>query len=268
MILHSNYNDLLVQKAGQAFGMALQPLPRVLSNAPPVSQLTDADRVAGGDTMRDKTSTAALASFRPDVLPAQRRALRPDRVSDAAARINASLRSNSYPQLPKEVTMNTYSWQLTNRNSHTALSVIFRVACSLLLWTFGASASDLRITPPQPKEQRTIIAFPEDRAAVEELQRWVNAGHDTWCRDARLVAASVLRGLSPQFSGYELAALPLEQEHAENTIVVYAFHGLDGRTIYRITLRRHLYLLRSAGTLHRIVWTPESAEIVTHAMQD
>lgn len=49
---------------------------------------------------------------------------------------------------------------------------------------------------------------------------------------------------------------------------MYTCHSSDGRTTYRITLRRHLYLLRSAGSLQRIIWTPESAEIITRDTGD
>jgi hypothetical protein len=42
-----------------------------------------------------------------------------------------------------------------------------------------------------------------------------------------------------------------EIEHSHNTKMVCSFHSRYGRTTYRITLRRHLYLLRSAGSLHR-----------------
>ena len=153
-------------------------------------------------------------------------------------------------------------------NAKVVLSVLFRVTFSLLLWTLGASAMDIRVPQIQPRQHRVTINFPVDRAKIETLQRWVNAGHDSWCRDPQLVAASALRRVSPQFADFELASFPLELEQSENTKVVYAFHSLDGQTIYRITLRRHLYLLRSAGSLNRIIWIPESAEIITRDTRD
>lgn len=113
-----------------------------------------------------------------------------------------------------------------------------------------------------------VVHFPADRAQEEALQRWVNAGHDAWCRDPQLVATAALRRVSSQFSEYELASLPLELERSEKTRAVYTFHSLDGRTTYRITLRRHLYLLPSAGSVRRIIWIPESAEIITRAAQN
>lgn len=152
---------------------------------------------------------------------------------------------------------------------HHRFAVIFpRVVLSLLLWTLGAAAMDLRLTQIQPKVRRVDIHFPIDRAHVEELQRWVNAGHDPWCLDPQLVAASALRRISPDSEQYESASLSLELVRSSKTEASYTIHSLDGRTTYRVTLRRHLYLLPSAGSLHRIVWIPETAEISTADTRD
>jgi hypothetical protein len=164
--------------------------------------------------------------------------------------------------------MNTNNRQLPRRNFTTILPVILRVTFSLLLWTLGASAMDIGVGQTQPKEHRVVLHFPDDRAKAEDLQDWVNAGHDPWCRDPQLVAVATLRRVSSQLADYELASLPLELEHSQRTKAVYTFHSLDGRTTYRITLRRHLYLLPTAGALHRIIWIPESAEIVTRDTRD
>jgi hypothetical protein len=226
--------------------------------------------------MSKKTSTAALASFRHSPLHNQRRAPR----HPAGARVSGTQRSKQrnaetehefrQAQLVthKEDVMNASNKQLPRRDFTTILPVVLRIAFSLLLWTLGASAMDIRISQLQPKEHRVVLDFPDDRARAEDLQRWVNAGHDSWCRDPQLVAATALRGISSQFSDYELASLPLELEHNQKTKAVYTFHSLDGRTTYRITLRRHLYLLPTAGSLHRIIWIPESAEIITRDTRD
>lgn len=147
-------------------------------------------------------------------------------------------------------------------------TLILRVSLSLLLWTIGASAMDLRIEPVPVKEHRVVIDLRADRAQIENLQRWVNAGHDRWCLDSQLVAAATLRRTSRESADYEAASPTPEVEHKENTKTVYTFHTLDGRATYRITLRRHLYLLRSAGSLRRIIWTPETAEIITTDARD
>jgi hypothetical protein len=158
--------------------------------------------------------------------------------------------------------------QFRRQNAKAVLSVILRVAFSLLLWTFGVSAMDIRVSQIHPKEHRVIIAFPIDRAKAEGLQRWVDAGHDSWCRDPQLVAASALGRISTRFSEYELASLPVDLERSEKTKAVYTFHSLDGRTTYRVTLRRYRFLLPAAGSVHRIIWIPETAEIMTRDIRD
>lgn len=152
------------------------------------------------------------------------------------------------------------------RKSFTA--ILTRVTLSLLLWTLGASAMDLRFDQIQPKQHRITIHFRIDRAHAEELQRWVTAGHDPWCLDPQLVAASALRRISPDLEEYESASMSLELARANKIESVYTFHSFDGQTTYRITLRRHLYLLSAAGSLHRIIWIPESAEIITRDTRD
>jgi hypothetical protein len=146
--------------------------------------------------------------------------------------------------------------------------VVMRVSFSLLLWTVGASAMNVRVAPVAPKEHHVTLNLRTERAQIENLQRWVNAGHDPLCLDPQLVAAATLRRVAPQLAEYEAAALTEEVEHADNTKTVHTFYSLDGHTVYRITLRRHLYLLRSAGSLRRIIWTPETAEIITAERRD
>jgi hypothetical protein len=160
---------------------------------------------------------------------------------------------------PQEKTMNA----TTQRKSLTA--ILSLIVCTLL-FTAAASAADLRISQSQPKEHRVVLNFPVDHAKAEDLQRWVNAGHDPWCRDPQLVAASALTRVSSQFSEYEPASLQLET--SEKTKAVYSVHSLDGHTTYRISLRRYRFLLPTAGSLQRIIWIPETAEIISHDARD
>jgi hypothetical protein len=64
-------------------------------------------------------------------------------------------------------------------------------------------------------------------------------------------------------SDMELASFPLELEHTRKTTTIYTFHSLDGRATYRITLRRHRWLLPIAGSQHKMIWVPERLEIIT-----
>jgi hypothetical protein len=221
--------------------------------------------------MSKKTSTAALDSFPRGPLHNQRRV--PSH--PAGARNSRSLRSNKrnterhqevrQAQLAifKEDVMNQNTRQRAPRSLTTILPVILRIIFSLLLWTLGVASMNLTAAQTLPKEHRLIKNFPVDRATVENLQRWVNAGHDAWCRDPQMVAAATLRRVSPEFPDYELASLPLQLERSKKTTAIYTFHSLDGRATYRITLRRYPYLLSTAGSFHQMIWVPERAEIIT-----
>lgn len=167
----------------------------------------------------------------------------------------------------QEEVMNSNIRQRAPRKITTIFPVILRITFRLLLWTLGAATMNLTAAQAQPKEHRVVQTFPVDRATVENLQRWVNAGHDTWCRDPKLVAAAALRRVSPEFSDYELTSLPLEPERSHKTKAVYSFHSFDGHATYRITLRRCPYLLHTAGSLRQMIWVPESVEIITRDIQ-
>jgi hypothetical protein len=117
-----------------------------------------------------------------------------------------------------------------------------------------------------PKPHSIVRMRKVDRAAMENLQRWVNAGHASWCKDAQLVASAELRRVAPEFSGYQfdLVSLPLEAQSHAATRAVFTYTSLDGRTTYRITLRRYLWLLPLAGDVRSIVWVPARVEIANH----
>lgn len=218
-----------------------------------------------------KTSTAALDSFRHGTLPSSVafRATRPAQKKPGRV-TNPSFQPYQQAGLAiyKETIMNSITPQVPGRNLAMIFAVMLRVTCALLLWTLGASAMDIRLSQVPSKEQRIVHNFPIDRVAMENLQRWVNAGHDPWCRDPQLVAAAALRRVSPGFSDYELAAVPLEVELSQKTMAIYIFHSPDGRTSYRITLRRYPFLLPTAGSFRQMIWVPESAEIPTRDVQD
>ena len=247
--------------------------------------------------MSRKTSTAALDSFRQESLQktcrvprhlagARKSAIQrsDDRLDETShGHAERSLRSGEslfgcegttkgdqpFQQVqiaiyPEEV-MNTL-----NRKSavsiRTILPVILRIVLSLILWTLGAASMNIAVA--QTKEHRVVHNFAVDHTQVENLQRWVNAGHDPWCRDSQLVAAASLRRVSPEVSNLELASLPLELERSHKTTAIYTFHSLDGRTTFRITLRRYRWLLPVAGSFQKMIWVPERAEIVTRDTLD
>lgn len=153
------------------------------------------------------------------------------------------------------------------RDVRRVLPVILRITLSLILWTLGAGMAMEAAAEPL-KEHRVVYTFAVDRAQTENLQRWVNQGHDRWCRDPKLVAVMAMHRLSEEFEEVEAASMPLELERRETTEAVYTLHSLDGLKTYRITLRRHEWLMPAAGSLHRMIWVPEKAEIVTRATLD
>ncbi len=55
----------------------------------------------------------------------------------------------------------------------------------------------MNLVEAQIRPQRVVRNYPVDRAKLEHLQHWVNEGHDTWCRDPKLVASAVLSRVAP-----------------------------------------------------------------------
>jgi hypothetical protein len=146
---------------------------------------------------------------------------------------------------------------------HKMIPMVLSIAGNLLLWTLGFTTMSLART--EDKQQRLVREFQIDHARVENLQRWVNSGHDTWCRSGELVAQATLRRIAPEFAGaeLELASLPPESKKLGVDKVIYTYHLLDGRTTYRITVVRLPWLIHSAGSKSAIVWVPVRSEQTT-----
>lgn len=140
------------------------------------------------------------------------------------------------------------------------LPVILRITFCLAMWTLGAMT--MMIAEAQTREQRVVQEIPVDRARVENLQRWVNGGHDTWCRNPQFVAAMALRRLAPEFSNYdfELASLTTGNEKVSPAQAVYTFHSIDGHTSYCITLRRFRWQNKTINSPSDRIWVPVRSE--------
>jgi hypothetical protein len=117
-----------------------------------------------------------------------------------------------------------------------------------------------------PHEERIAQNRTIDRAAIENLQRWVSSGHEAWCKDARMVASDQLRRIAPDFLSEqnELVALPLVVQSASATQEIFTWMPLDGRATYRVTVERFAWLLPIAGKRDAIVWVPTRTEIIAH----
>jgi hypothetical protein len=219
--------------------------------------------------MSAKASTAALESLASRSLPNQRRVPRhpagakhsrgKDRVTKVQAVQTAILREDA---------MNGNNQFATSIHHKTIVPVILRITFSLLLWTLGLASMNL--VEAHVKTQRVVRDYPVDRAKLEHLQRWVNAGHDTWCRDPKLVASAALHRVAPGLadSEFELASLPSGRTNVHGTKSIYTFASLDGRSTYQVTLRRYRWLLPVAGTPDRVVWATVRIATITRPITD
>jgi hypothetical protein len=168
----------------------------------------------------------------------------------------------------KEAAMNGNHNIDTNRPIPSAaltLPALLRVLLALLLLLLGVAPTPS--AHAQTKPHRIVKTYPINRANAENLQRWVNAGHDTWCRDPKLVAAHTLRQFAPGLADatYELASQPVVHKLSHGNTAIYTYHSLDGQTTYRITLRRPQWLHPAAGSLNKTVWLPVRLEILTNS---
>ena len=154
------------------------------------------------------------------------------------------------------------------RKLRVILPVILRITFCLAMWTLGAMT--MTIAEAQTLEHRVAQAIPVDRGRVENLQQWVDAGHDTWCRNPQFVAAMTLRRVAPEFSNYdfELASLTTGNEKVSPTQAIYTFHSIDGRTSYRITLRRFRWQCKTAASSEERIWVPVRSEKITRDSLD
>lgn len=114
---------------------------------------------------------------------------------------------------------------------------------------------------------RVVNYHAVNRAEIENLQRWVAAGHEDWCKDARLVAAEELKRIAKDFTGdaTELKAAD-RSEHGDDggTKVAFDWTPLDGRATYRVTVEQYDWLLPIAKDADAVVWVPTMSEIQIH----
>jgi hypothetical protein len=256
-------------------------------------------------TMSRKPSTAALDSFRHSSFPIRRRAPRhpagesarpssehgfsrsatvahfktychPERSKESAlfAKSNCTIRKQyrgetEFAQalfaITREEAMNASNTNRPTRITQIIFPALLRLTLAFLLVLLGIASA-----PPasaQTKSHPFVKTYPINRANAENLQRWINAGHDTWCRDPKQVAAHTLEQFAPGVadSTYELASQPVVQKLSHGRTAIYTYHSLDGRTTYRVTLRRPQWLRPTAGTLNKTVWLPTRLEILPNA---
>jgi hypothetical protein len=165
--------------------------------------------------------------------------------------------------------MNTQNITAQSTARQKMFSMILSIAGNLLLWSLGLTTMSVATenSPPrivQEDAHKVVQEFPIDPSRAENLQRWVDSGHDTWCRSANLVARATLQRIAPEFAAADLvAALPAESEQLSPDKVIYVYHSFDGHTTYRITVVRHPSLVHSADRNTARVWLPIRSEKIT-----
>ena len=225
--------------------------------------------------MSKKTSTAALESICKGRFTNRRRAPRHpagEESSKEATKQGRSEKAREFGQARivarREDVMNRNGVSGAAEKFRVILPVILRITFCLVMWTLGVIT--MSIAEAQTREQRVAQKIPVDRARVENLQRWVDAGHDAWCRDPQSVAAMALRRVAPEFSNYdfELASLTTGNETISPTQAVYTFHSVDGHSSYRITLRRFRWQTKTASSPNERIWIPVRSEQITRESFD
>ena len=220
--------------------------------------------------MSKKTSTAALESICKRRLPTRRRAPRHpagEKRNDEAGKQRNNQRVAEFGQaliaVRREDVMDRESFRGAAERFRVILPAILRITFCLAMWTLGVMT--MTIVEAQTREERVAQKIPVDRARVENLQRWVDAGHDTWCREPQSVAAVALRRIAPEFANYdfELASLTTGTEKVSPTRAVFTFHSLDGHSSYRITLRRFGWQSKTASSPNERIWIPVRSEKIT-----
>jgi hypothetical protein len=209
-------------------------------------------------------STAALS--RVAISQSQRRALRhsagaPMRLKSSAVELKRKIR--------EEVMNGTFSNNAVRAmvNSKTkAVSMPIARAVLVGILAVAVPAAYATETGAAGAGKPVDMSRGVDRAKVETLQRWVNAGHEEWCKDARLVAMDEMKRVAPAFVGgaADLEALPLDTESADAERAVFVWSSPDGRATYRVTVERFAWLQQIAGEPNSIVWVPTHAEVVVH----
>ena len=137
--------------------------------------------------MSKKTSTAALDSFRKGQLRNQRRAPRHPAGEERSKEVwkqRGNERAREFGQaqivVRREGAMNKNAVSGTAETFRAILPAILRIAFCLAMWTLGVMT--MAIAEAQTRERRVVQETSVRRVRAENLQRPVDAGHETRCR--------------------------------------------------------------------------------------
>jgi hypothetical protein len=105
------------------------------------------------------------------------------------------------------------------------------------------------------------------RSEYEELQKYINEGHQPWRTDAPAVAGSeILNKKGEQGNAYGLALTLVRETEREAT---YNYVDLaEPNVSYRITLKRFKWLLPLAQSWQQMVWAPVEMTIQCHGSRE
>jgi hypothetical protein len=167
----------------------------------------------------------------------------------------------------------------SKRGTHVARKALRAVSAAglVIVLVGGMCVAPVSAATKSGDKTRVVSYRAFDRAEIENLQRWVSAGHEDWCKDARLVAAEELKRLAADFAdgATELTAVetgePAGGSGNANSDgingakkVAFEWTPLDGQATYRVTLERFDWLLPIAGDANAVVWVPTVTEIQIH----
>jgi hypothetical protein len=153
-----------------------------------------------------------------------------------------------------------------SRNARRAVYAGGLAIALVAAMSVGPAAAAL---PKSREENRVVNYHAVDRAEIENLQRWVAAGHEDWCKDPRLVAAEELKRMAADFAddATEMNVVNLSEDSygsAGAKKVAFEWTPLDGRATYRVTVERLEWLLPIAKDVNAAVWVPTMTEIQAH----
>jgi hypothetical protein len=142
-------------------------------------------------------------------------------------------------------------------------------AAALATALVGVSAMPAAAAAKSGEENRVVGYHTVDRTEIENLQRWVAAGHEDWCKDPRLVAAGELQRIAVDFADDATDLNAVDPGEGADTSdgskkVAFEWTPLDGRATYRVTVERFEWLLPIAKDANAVIWVPTITEIQIH----
>ena len=150
-------------------------------------------------------------------------------------------------------------WDEANMSGSRSSSRSFTAIGAALIFAAALMVVPVVTAGQKGGDERWVGYRTIEKAEIENLQRWVAAGHEEWCKDARLVAAEELKRITPEFAG---DAAELNADAGDDAKrMTFEWASPDGRVLYRVTVERFEWLLSIAKDADGIVWVPTVVEV-------